>query len=821
MFFDNYGKYCEGSFENIGYKKQATYKFIIYKKNYSGAVYSALCGSDPAILKFLNDDIYGIKGAELQLRLINIDNNFPASLFYTEYDDEFRIKYYVEYTEPDTNIPPQQILTRRTIFEGYLLQDDIKEILTDIGHEIELTFTDGLGLLKEISFEDAMKTSPSSVSNLRRINAYIDCTKYPTQIKSTILIQTPIFDDGNSQIGDYIYIKTDIGYFSFTIINKKIVGSNIELEVKEQIPITLSNYQTEVIYITGYNYLNYEKYITANIWKIKNIKLSEILRICLHATGLSLDLKYFSKLSVNISNLLEQNFLENTSVKIDTLKDGDNFLSCYEVLERLCKRFRFTLFQYNFSEEIVIPYSIKIGNSSWFLQRFNEYKYTNNLTGLKYTSYIVQETGSVGIYRIDYNKGEIEFGIEETITRPIKSIQDKFDYRYSDQLLFNSNLQQIGSFVNSNNATLIDYVGLKAITYSAQGFYNPYAFPQQYIFDANIQIVYDDEYISERERWLVIQPNIGMFGPNGYDGTAYNTAIYSNQIEVNKNDWIEYSFEYIARPSTSSVKQKVYIILTGKSGTFYTMQNDGSWFNGITLNPTEVDESNTVEWVSGNFKSFKFPEDGLLTISFGQYSVWQFGPITNPPKTYYRNIELKYYSAAGSKVNIVGQVHDGFTLSQIKNKEDQEIYFDTTIKNQVLGTLFLINQDGYITNLVREWSDGQDNNAYTLGDIISREDMSLRYSRRLFWDSKLLSLFKPIYSKIDPSKLVGWNLFNPNFIIHSDVNSNKWFIAGRIEINFKEDHVECDLYELYDTSEEGGNSRSNDKIQYLFKYKYK
>lgn len=805
MFWENYGVFCKGEFGNIHYDKQAVYKFTIYKKNYTDVVYPTLCGANPAILKFLNDDLVGIKGAELALSLINIDNQFPASLFYCETDDEFKIDFYVEYSEPDPDNPFVEILTSRSLFSGYLLQDQIKEILTDIGHEIEVTFTDNLGILKGISFNDAAKLSPSSASNIREVSAYISATNFPAVLKNYIKVTTPIVNQGNPQVGDYMYISnTPVGSFSFTIIAVRILGADLEIEVDENVPVSFLNYPTKIYYLTGLNLMDF--YTPGSIKKQKKIRLDEVIRICLHATGLALGVKYLSGMEVGLGLTAPKNIFQNVYISLDTLKNGDEFISCYEILENICKRFRFTLYQSNLEPGSQPP--------QWFFVRYYEYKYPYpfDLQGFSYDTYMTYDSTPIFSYKMNYDAGRIEFGIEETITRPIKSILDKFDYEYSDEIIYNSKLSDtgvLGTFLILNQP---GYNMVSTLVRNAQGFLtNPFS-----VYNRQIYILYDDYLVTERERWLVISPT-------NYSATSGTdiAAAYALQVEVVINDWIEYSFDYRVIDNTGGTavgRQDVIIQFTDLAGTKYYLNEDGNW-DTTTGSLIYVEETPPNEWKSSvNWKSSPFPGDGHLLVTFGQYAVYNNGPIA--PKTCYRNIDLRYYAGNGSGVNIVGQEHNGFTFSQIKNKKDDEIKLDCTNKSTILGTLFLapIDNINAIDPKANIWRDGQTAVNYRLGEIVSRQEMNLNYTRRLFWEGKLLGLFKPIYKD---NNLFGWAFLTPTALIQCNVNPNKKFAIGRLEYNFREDFAECDLYEIFDVSEAGGDSRSNELVQYDFKYKYK
>lgn len=817
MFWETYGEFCKGEFDNIGYEKEIRYKFIIYKKNYVGLIYSALCGQNPATLKYLNDDLFGIKGAELKLTLINIENQFPLSLFYTEADDVFKILFYSEYSKPDPDTPSIQIPVRKSIFSGYLLQDELKEMLTDTGHEIEITFTDNLGLLKDISFGDAIKLSPSANGYVRPISAYITTTQFPVAQNNIIKIQTGVFNQGSPQKGDYIYIPdTQYGTLSFTIIDIKQVGADLQFEVDEKIPFTFLNYPIKLYYITGYNLQTYLSYAAPiYIYKQKKIRLGDVIRICLHATGLGLNTNYISNISVEKNKVLFNDIFDNIYISMDTLRDGDSYLSCYDILNKLCERFLFTIFQSNLTETGINT----ISNPEWFFVRYPEYKYDIPFEGFCYDIYFIKENKPKYNYSINYDIGFIEYGIEETIQRPVKSIMDSFGFKFPDEVLYNSNLSNTDKYVQTYITPYIGYNNRKTIIYKAHGFFSsPEYIPNGYNYDANIWVLYADDYINELERWIVIQPNISMWGPNGYSGLENITACQALSIEVNENDKIKYSFQYRCYPISAQNALQVGLRLTGVSGNEYWCDKDGNWVQNLNaLFWVTIDEATGSEFISANINTNRFPENGLLTIFLGQYSVYTFGSIDNPPRTIYKDISISYEANAGSGVNIKGHENSANIFSQIKNTEKRDIVYDCTNTNVVNGTLFLPIEDDAMTIKANEWSDGQTTNIYRLGNIVSLQHMNWLYLKRLQLSGKFLGIFKGLYN---PS-LSEWQLASPVCIIKSSIKPNSNFAFSRMEYNFKEDYIEADIYEIFNDSEIGGNSQSNELIKYNFKYLYK
>ncbi|HEX8335014.1 MAG TPA: hypothetical protein VF622_20485, partial [Segetibacter sp.] len=127
-------------FDNIA---EEEYSFEIHKKNYVGASNELTAGGDPVTHNYQTDEPKAsIKGSSVTLTLIN-DGTLPISTFYSVSDDEYKgILYY----------------GTQKLFEGFLVQDDCSEELRDDTHEIVLSFSDGLGLLKDVKINENIET---------------------------------------------------------------------------------------------------------------------------------------------------------------------------------------------------------------------------------------------------------------------------------------------------------------------------------------------------------------------------------------------------------------------------------------------------------------------------------------------------------------------------------------------------------------------------------------------------------------------------------------------------------------------------------------
>ena len=117
-----------------------TFTFKILQKNYNGAPARLLGAAIPILDRYQTDEPKPpIKGRNVELRYIN-EGNVPLTAFYAPEDDTFK---------------GQLFWGAALQFEGYLVQSDCSELLTDAKHEVKLSFTDNLGLLKDVTLDQA------------------------------------------------------------------------------------------------------------------------------------------------------------------------------------------------------------------------------------------------------------------------------------------------------------------------------------------------------------------------------------------------------------------------------------------------------------------------------------------------------------------------------------------------------------------------------------------------------------------------------------------------------------------------------------------
>lgn len=123
------------------------YNLDIYENGYTGAPYTLNPSESPFILNVLasSDDVMAnIVSTELRVK-IDVTNPYPAFLS-LQNNDQFFTYGELSYL---------QGAAKNTLFKGFLIADAATTPFTTGFKEIEVTFTDGLSLLKNIPFVDS------------------------------------------------------------------------------------------------------------------------------------------------------------------------------------------------------------------------------------------------------------------------------------------------------------------------------------------------------------------------------------------------------------------------------------------------------------------------------------------------------------------------------------------------------------------------------------------------------------------------------------------------------------------------------------------
>ncbi len=788
MYWEKYGPYAIGEFSNIQFTNSVTYKFQILKKKYNirplftpggpptytDPIISCLCGSDPIVIRTLTDDVFGVKGSEAELNLINLDGQLPLSAFYAEEDDTFKLVITATYLDSGN------VSQTKTIFSGFLVLEDCTEELIDIGHNIKLSFTDNLGTLKNLSFADAAKISATSAANLRFNVANVSVVAESTTTSAYVQLNTFI-TVGTPLVGDYVVLNdSPVGDCVYTIIKIEDVGATKRLYVREKV-LTFSNVQVDVAYLTGNNPLN-------------RLKLHEIIRICLHGTNLLLDFKFGNQAYAQTET---QSIPYPLDLQIDGrtfLSGEDNWKSCYDVLEQICMAFSASLFQ---------------SDNIWYMVRWNELRYQNNqIIFTNYDNYISNQFTTV-----QYAPNTLpafETGVEETILRPYNYYKHTLNYSVENQVLYNSNFTILG-FKTSYTTETINSITYSYEEYEAPGFETLVA-GLAATFEIRIRVVKIASTNEEQERYLVVRYLSGT-------RASYDTVFEATPIEINTQTRLKITFDVREKYSTTTSNTRLGLDLKYGNGAndFYylsTATDSDTGFREYRQAPivglSRVALSVPPIWVTKEYDLELAPVDGIIKLYLGLDCTTN-SPFPTNDERYYKNFQIEIINGLGAGTKLKGQEHKGYVNKIVKNNENKDIIIDSSPSNSIYGTLFSGQFTNLVQNRVYTFRDGVSLFEGRLGELITRQMMDWRYIQRIKIEGKLLGIYKSSFQWLSLHQALIFSL-----------KSGKYFIFGKAVYNLREDFIEATLYEMWKDGEECTTRGvgTNENLDYDFKFLY-
>lgn len=798
MFWDQYNLFVQGSFNGIPLlgDQSVLYSFKIYKKNFKGTAKNALCGPNPMTHKFLSDEpMPQVKGSELNLTLVNM-GDLPLSSFYSDEDDTYRIDVEASYSEIDPDNPPTIIPVTKTIFKGFLIQEDCQEVLTDFGHEIKLSFTDNLGVLKNVPFDYAIKVSPISSTALRQdiMAVAIITADYTAGFGWRLYVSKTT---GSPTVGDFVTVQRAgdaNGTYEILKITSVPLLPGYWLYIKENPPaVSMTPASALVTYVTATNIND-------------RIKLSDCLRACLMSTNMLINLRYIGNvLPVNDTTIYSR-FLENVYIDSRSFSQDSVWDNCYSVLEKISLKFGLTIFQ---------------SDGEWHVIRYNEMRYYNNaMASFVYTPYLIYSSSQSPYTKMmTIGNGTVQEGAQETLVRSLKSYTEQLNYTQIPNTLYNGNLTELGVFVQRLTYTT-GGVPYYVRYYEAVGFDFE---PGMSDYKAYICIITRQDNGIEVDRFLRIMQVSGTLNQQ-------YKVVKSKKIEVNKGDRIKIQWQQNPWNSTGNNIYSFFQIETGTSASqkyFLTMfkndENQYFWqtLDNLDINPLIYPYKTPIKkpGVDGlpkvqppeyykiyndldNYEaeSMTIPADGVFYIYYGFQA--QGGFLCMDFKGF--NVEI---IRAFEKV---GHQNQAFISNSIHNSDTKEISIDDSIMNSIKGTLFFNSFDNLVQRRTRVWRDGQTTSEYSLGEIQTKQIELWRNKIR----SKLELTMFPIVKNYKRIRICDIIIFSPK--------AGKYYIFGQAEFNYKENQISCTLYELWRDGEATNQGISQDpKVKYEFKFLYK
>jgi hypothetical protein len=716
-----------GSFDAI--RTQNRYTIEIYQDSYSDDPIEVILGATPVVQEWQEDDpLAPIKGSTLT---INLTTSGGLSLldFYSDNDNEYNVKLI-----EDTS--------STTLFDGFILQDDCSEVQVDFIHIITLTATDNLGTIKDITLDRANLLFGDVITTTD-----VPCVFLPDG--PYIVIDWgdlwPVQPGQTFTIGDYTFtMVTNLGEIAITYPGWCI-------EVVEEIPSISSADFT----------ITYREAIPLDTY----IPLITIIKLCLRATYLDLPLSVINHITptdgVIFLDTGETRMFEDVTLLGNTFLKGAEYMSCYDVLEIIMKRFNMTCFQ---------------SLNSWWIVRypdlFLDYQEGETLVDYyKYepTTFAFDAKYSINKSYIVATGNYIETGLLKSIIRPYRRTVETFNYVQPDDLLCNSKFDDLGPLIN---------------TYPEGGntIRNYQAKCWEPLFDGNI----------------FIRQVLNSFGEqlDRYFGTDTFSSGGSNSIELGESDTFEISFQVKTNNSISGYFQMLfYQAITFTDGTtLWYMKNDGSWtttdsYDNLTFEIQVGD--NTNQWHTVSYKSQRIPANGILSIKLVPASLITGGGL----EFYYKDISLRIAWIVGGQLSVIGHTHTASQSRELNNINDVEISIDNSERSSISGTLFLTTQTGLLQDKCTTWkfgygyNTGEPLNVYqNLGQLITSTYMFQRFIPRTKFNGNLL------YVRNANGVLSNLAIFSNEFAGPSLHNK---MLLGSIAIDYYNDSAEFTMWEVF------------------------
>lgn len=728
-------------------------KVDIFKKDYVGAEQTIILTGTPIVHEWQDDDPFApIKGSTCKIGIIN-DGTISLDDFYSDEDDTFGIEV-------------KRVETDEVLFAGYILQDDCREIQVDFAHEILITATDNLGLLKEVSLGEAAKLygTPTSTGG---VSVYSIAGNF-----NTICSFNSLF--GTFQVGDIFYITSGTlqGYWTVTQVTiHPTYGYYVN--VAEQTVTYTPAYSTTITYNIAIDLTGY-------------VNLLTIIRLCFLST--QLQISGFSCVSTLIpSTGSTGRWLEDTYISPNTFKREGLWLNCYDILEQLMSRFKASAFQ---------------AYGRWWVVRWGElYMQADNIStmGMVGTNYNANFEIPTATTYTDYSfsllHNDIEYGWEKAIDRPIKYAREQFDYIFPTSPLLNADLSELGAIVQDQTVGSIrttEYELPYWVAFSDN--------PSPTVSEKRIRVVRDLSANEELERYAFIK------------GQPYSneTALQSNNIEVSAGDVITYSFDVSTENVQIGGLNLVFSVwINDGINPTKKLNNNGQWGTGGTFVLSIPSPDGSQNWHNVTITSDPIPYDAVLRCFLASCC------IANPGdnviyESRYRNFSFTIQKPDDYLRYAIGHVHKDTNTLSIKNNTDLQIFVDDSPRSSISGTLFEEGTTGTVRNRTSSWEyDGFPGLTGRLGYLTTIEQMMINYTARSLYYGSILKIW---HGTEDDIKFIS------NFFVFNVLNSgdNRRFVPGNLAIDYKHNRADITLHQLTEWQE------TSDDVDdfYTFNYLY-
>jgi len=741
-----------GSFDSI--RTQSRYIVNIYQDSYDGSTIDVILGATPVVQEWQEDDpLAPIKGSTLTINLVTT-GSLQLLDFYSDNDNEYLVRL----------IGDDVVGSNTVLFEGFIQQDDCSEVQIDFVHQITLTATDNLGTLKDINLDRAAELFGDLVTLTDVPIAFLPSENY-------LVIDTPTWPVQPGQTftidGTQFTMVTNLGEID-------IVYDGWCIQIVEDIPaLVIGSFDItyrQVVSLEGY------------------IPLITFIKLCLRSTYLDLPLSFYGHITPTDGEIFldtgETRMLEDVTLLGNTFLKGNEYMSCYDVLEAIMKRFNMTCFQ---------------SLNSWWIVRTPDMflDYDQGETAIDYYKY--EETTFAYFDKFTINKsfiiatnGYVETGLLKSIIRPYRRTLETFNYVQPEDLLCNSQFTDLGPLIS----TYAD--GSNTI--------RNYTVPcWEALFEGNF--------------FLRVVTNADNEEIDRYVGTVSNSAGLSSPIPLEKDDTFEWSFQVRTDDSLAGFFTFIFyqgVSITDGTTTYY-LKNDGSWtttnaFENLTFQINSGDNAN--EWHTVTYTAKRVPIDCLMSIKLTPATVI----ITPGLETYYKDLRLTVNWEVAGQGQVNGHTHTASQSRELNNINDVEIIIDNSERSSISGTLFLTTQTGILQDKCTTWKFGNGNNTGTpgqifdnLGQLVTQTYMFQRYKPRTQYNGNFL------YIRNANGVMSNLAIISNEFtgaLVHNKM------LFGSLAIDYKNDSADFTMWEVFNKEIPFPADNYTDFTSYLFNILY-
>lgn len=475
------------------------------------------------------------------------------------------------------------------------------------------------------------------------------------------------------------------------------------------------------------------------------------------------------------------------------MKSVSEYISCYEVIESICKAFNATFSQ---------------AHGEWHIHRFAD-RWMGNSGGGKGATYSPPYVGVTPSYAREFSyqflinpqsAGFPTFFVNQNATRtylpPVKCGIATYQTGIPEDIPRNKNFRQGSFIVGLSTATRRVYsISHWAYRKRTSGVYNTdcVATPKRIEeYDANEKLI--DQYIELPKEVSAPTDNL--------------ERMESSVIEVQKGDKFTWSFatrEKVNRAGfTGSVVVARVILAPDGGGTEYGLDNSGKWVLGA-LNSITFANQNTGDWIDFSVEADELPADGLLRFCFFEWSSTAGGNTTQF-KDFSVDFEYRLASSSGLRGIRAKMCQNG----NYRQNAETTIKIGDAPKKIMTGAFFRLSNTYTLTTV---WHQNGKTESLELIEILARDLFRSRNTVRSVADGDFYGI-----TTADPR-----NPFSSSRVLVSPINvvqitaiPSKYFLFTNLEIDVHANVSTFECQEFYDSvadnADEEGDSTGYQNI---------